>query len=161
MLDRPGRDGAVARRIAREAVRRALARVKGAYAIVVMCDQNPETLVAAKNASPLVLGLGEGENFVASDIPAILAHTRKMIFLEEGEIASVSKRGVSLMDLAGKTITRDSKEITWSASWMAASLQPSDRMASTSAPVTSEGPSVTLTAKSQRQRTCGSSGACR
>jgi glutamine---fructose-6-phosphate transaminase (isomerizing) len=98
-----------------EAVRRALARVRGAYAIVVMSDQNPDALVAAKNASPLVLGLGNGENFVASDIPAILAHTRQMIFLEEGEIANVSKAGVSLMDLSGKAITRPAREITWSA----------------------------------------------
>src|SRR5688572_13809716 len=74
-----------------DAVRRALERVQGAYAIVVMSDQHPETLVAAKNASPLVLGLGDGENFVASDIPAILAHTRKMLFLEEGEIATVTR----------------------------------------------------------------------
>src|SRR5215470_12817930 len=67
-----------------EAVRRALERVEGAYAIVVLSDHHPDTLVAAKNASPLVLGLGDGESFVASDIPAILAHTRKMMFLEEG-----------------------------------------------------------------------------
>ena len=73
----------------REAVRRALKQVQGAYAIVVMADHLPDQIVAAKNASPLVLGLGEGENFVASDIPAILQHTRQMIFLEEGEIAAV------------------------------------------------------------------------
>jgi glutamine---fructose-6-phosphate transaminase (isomerizing) len=98
-----------------EAVRRALERVEGAYAIVVLSDHHPDTLVAAKNASPLVLGLGDGESFVASDIPAILAHTRKMMFLEEGEIATVTKQGITLMDLAAKPIERAPREITWSA----------------------------------------------
>jgi len=98
-----------------EAVRRALAKVEGAYAIVVTADKLPDTLVAAKNASPLVLGLGEGENFVASDIPAILAHTRKMIFLEEGEIAELSRGGVRITDLEGRPRERPAKDIAWSA----------------------------------------------
>jgi glucosamine--fructose-6-phosphate aminotransferase (isomerizing) len=98
-----------------EAVRRALAKVEGAYAIVVMSDKLPDALVAAKNASPLVLGLGDGENFVASDIPAILAHTRKMLFLEEGEIAELSKQGVKITDLEGRPHERVAKEIQWSA----------------------------------------------
>jgi glucosamine--fructose-6-phosphate aminotransferase (isomerizing) len=98
-----------------EAVRRALARVEGAYAIVVISDKLPDTLVAAKNASPLVIGLGDGENFVASDIPAILAHTRKMLFLEEGEIAELSRKGVRITDLEGRERTRPFKEISWSA----------------------------------------------
>src|SRR5262245_23978215 len=97
-----------------DAVRRALGHVQGAYAIVVMSDKNPDQLVAAKNASPLVLGLGDGENFIASDIPAILAHTRKMVFLDEGEIATVSRAEVALMDLQGQAIARPAKEILWS-----------------------------------------------
>jgi glucosamine--fructose-6-phosphate aminotransferase (isomerizing) len=99
----------------REAVRRALKQVEGAYAIVVLADSQPDTIIAAKNASPLVLGLGEGENFVASDVPAILAHTRKMLFLEEGEIAELRKTGIEVIDLQGKGVTRAPKEITWSA----------------------------------------------
>jgi glucosamine--fructose-6-phosphate aminotransferase (isomerizing) len=99
----------------REAVRRALKQVQGAYAIVVMADSMPDQIVAAKNASPLVLGLGEGENFIASDVPAILMHTRKMLFLEEGEIAEVRKTGVEVTDLEGNKVTRAAKEITWSA----------------------------------------------
>jgi glucosamine--fructose-6-phosphate aminotransferase (isomerizing) len=98
-----------------DAVRRALARVEGAYAIVVMSDKLPDTLVAAKNASPLVLGLGDGENFVASDIPAILAHTRRMLFLEEGEIAELTRTGIKIADLEGHRKERAPKEITWSA----------------------------------------------
>ena len=99
----------------REAVRRALKQVEGAYAIVVLADSQPDTIVCAKNASPLVLGLGEGENFVASDVPAILAHTRKVIFLEEGEIAELKRSGIQLMDLDAKSLKRAPKEITWSA----------------------------------------------
>jgi glucosamine--fructose-6-phosphate aminotransferase (isomerizing) len=99
----------------REAVRRALKQVQGAYAIVVMADNLPDQIVAAKNASPLVLGLGEGENFIASDVPAILSHTRRMLFLEEGEIAEVRKTGVDVIDLEGHKVERPAKEITWSA----------------------------------------------
>jgi glucosamine--fructose-6-phosphate aminotransferase (isomerizing) len=99
----------------REAVRRALKQVHGAYAIVVMADSTPDQIVAAKNASPLVLGLGEGENFIASDVPAILMHTRRMMFLEEGEIAEVRKTGIEVIDLDGRKIERQPKEITWSA----------------------------------------------
>jgi glucosamine--fructose-6-phosphate aminotransferase (isomerizing) len=99
----------------REAVRRALKQVEGAYAIVVLSDKTPDRIVAAKNASPLVIGLGDGENFVASDVPALLAHTRRMVFLEEGEIAELRRDGVVLCDLEGRTVQRPVKEITWSA----------------------------------------------
>ena len=98
-----------------EAVRRALRLVEGAYAIVVMSDQEPGRIVAAKNASPLVLGLGEGETFIASDIPAILPYTRRMMFLEEGEIADVTTGGARLLDLEGRSISREPRQITWSA----------------------------------------------
>jgi glucosamine--fructose-6-phosphate aminotransferase (isomerizing) len=96
------------------AVRRSLMQVQGAYAICVLSDQTPNEIVAAKNASPLVLGQGEGENFVASDIPAILEHTKKMIFLEEGEIAEVSRSGIKIIDLQGKPVVREAKTIAWS-----------------------------------------------
>jgi glucosamine--fructose-6-phosphate aminotransferase (isomerizing) len=99
----------------REAVRRALKHVQGAYAICVLSDLRPEEIVAAKNASPLVVGLGEGENFVASDIPAILSHTRQMMFIEEGEIVELRKTGVRLIDLEGNVIERQPKLISWSA----------------------------------------------
>ncbi|HET6610758.1 MAG TPA: glutamine--fructose-6-phosphate transaminase (isomerizing) [Kofleriaceae bacterium] len=97
------------------AVARALARVVGAYAIVVMDDADPSTLVAAKNASPLVVGLGEGETFVASDITAILDETRSMIFVDEGEIVTVSRAGAKLSDFEGKAIEREPRTILWSA----------------------------------------------
>jgi len=97
------------------AVRRALAKVRGSYAFVVMSDNEPQTLVAAKNSSPLVIGLGENENFIASDVTAILAETRKVIFIEEGEVVTVTREAVAITDLEGKPITRATKTITWSA----------------------------------------------
>jgi glucosamine--fructose-6-phosphate aminotransferase (isomerizing) len=98
-----------------EAVRRALSQVQGAYAICVLSDATPDEIVAAKNASPLVLGQGEGENFIASDIPAILEHTKRMLFLEEGEIAEIKRTGIKIVDLQGRPVVREPKTITWSA----------------------------------------------
>jgi glutamine---fructose-6-phosphate transaminase (isomerizing) len=97
------------------AVRRSLAKVRGSYAFVVMSDKEPGTLVAAKNSSPLVVGLGEGENFVASDVTAILSETRKVIFIEEGELVTVTREGVQITDFEGKPKQREPKLITWSA----------------------------------------------
>jgi glutamine---fructose-6-phosphate transaminase (isomerizing) len=97
------------------AVRRSLAKVHGAYAIVVINDKDPNTLVAAKNSSPLVVGLGDNENFIASDITAILSETRKMIFVEEGEVVTLTRTGVSITDFDGKPRHREPKLITWSA----------------------------------------------
>src|SRR5205807_3903262 len=70
-----------------EATRQALNEVRGAYALAVLWSKAPGVIVAAKTASPLIIGLGQGENFLASDIPAFLAHTRKAVFLEDGEMA--------------------------------------------------------------------------
>src|SRR5215468_4724138 len=97
------------------AVRRALAKVRGSYAFVVMSDKEPGTLVAAKNSSPLVVGLGDGENFVASDVTAILSETRRVIFIDEGEVVTVTRAGVSITDFDGKPKIREAKTITWSA----------------------------------------------
>jgi glucosamine--fructose-6-phosphate aminotransferase (isomerizing) len=97
------------------AVRRSLAKVHGAYAIVVINDKDPDTMVAAKNSSPLVVGLGENENFIASDITAILSETRRMLFIEEGEVVTVTRTGVSITDFEGKPHHREPKVITWSA----------------------------------------------
>ena len=70
-----------------QAVRDTLAELKGAYAVCILCEHDKDTLIAAKQGSPMVVGLGEGEYFVASDIPAILSHTRNMVFMEDGEMA--------------------------------------------------------------------------
>ncbi len=97
------------------AVRASLKKVRGSFAFVVMSDKEPGTLVAAKNSSPLVVGLGEGENFVASDVTAILSETRKVIFVEEGEMVIVKASGVVITDFDGKVHQREPKIITWSA----------------------------------------------
>lgn len=96
------------------AVKSSLKELKGAYAIAALCEEEPNKLIAAKNGCPLVVGLGEGENFIASDIPAILNYTRKMIFLEDGDIVIMDDKGFRLEDAGGSVISRTPKEITWS-----------------------------------------------
>ncbi|MDE2491159.1 MAG: glutamine--fructose-6-phosphate transaminase (isomerizing) [Elusimicrobia bacterium] len=96
-----------------EAVRRALSEVKGAYALAVLWSEAPNTIIAAKTASPLIIGLGEGETFLASDIPAFLAHTRKAVFLEDGEMAVLKRDGVTFFNLAGKRLEKAPITISW------------------------------------------------
>src|SRR5881397_68994 len=98
-----------------EATRRAVQKLHGSFSIVVMSELERDRLVAAKTATPIVIGLGEKENLVASDIPAILEYTRDMIFLEDGEIAEVTREAVSLFDFAGQPHTRAPRRVTWDA----------------------------------------------
>ncbi len=97
------------------AVRAALGRVRGSYAIAVVAESRPHEVVAAKNASPLVIGYGVGENFLASDVPAILEHTREVVYLEEGELAVLTPGEVRLFTLAGAPVERAPRRIEWSA----------------------------------------------
>jgi glucosamine--fructose-6-phosphate aminotransferase (isomerizing) len=96
------------------AVRAALQEVEGAYAIAVMSVSEPERLVVAKNASPLVIGLGEGENLCGSDIPALLPYTRRMIILEDGQMAVLTCTGVVITSLDGKPVEPLVRTIDWS-----------------------------------------------
>ena len=98
-----------------EAVRAALNQVEGAYAICVLFDGVDDLLVAARRDAPLILGLGDGENFVASDIPAILGRTRDMVFLEEGDVVEVRDDRVSVTDLEGTPQERPSEKVLWDA----------------------------------------------
>ena len=95
------------------AVRRALGKVRGTYALAVVSQADPHTLVAAKNASPLVVGYGKGENYLASDVPAVLDRTRDVVFLEEGELVRLTKERVEIFDRDGKTVTRAPRRIDW------------------------------------------------
>jgi glutamine---fructose-6-phosphate transaminase (isomerizing) len=97
-----------------EAVRASLARVRGAYALVIGFQSNPELLIAAKTASPMVLGLGKGESFVASDVPALLPYTRDVLYLEEGEIAVLTREKITIENAQGEPVQRAHKHITWS-----------------------------------------------
>jgi glucosamine--fructose-6-phosphate aminotransferase (isomerizing) len=96
------------------AVRAALSRVRGAYALAIVSESEPDTIVVAKNASPLVIGIGDGEVLCGSDVPALLAHTRRMIFLEEGEMAELRAGGVRLETIAGERVNREPRRIDWS-----------------------------------------------
>jgi glutamine---fructose-6-phosphate transaminase (isomerizing) len=97
-----------------EAVRRALGKVEGAYALAVVCARQPDRIVVAKNASPLVIGLGDGETLCGSDIPALLGQTRQMMFLEDGEIAELTSAGARVENMAGEPIVRAARRIDWS-----------------------------------------------
>ncbi len=96
-----------------EAVRMALSEAYGAYALVV-AHQHHDEIVVARTVSPLVIGLGEGENFVASDVPALLPYTRRVIFLHDGDMAVVTREGVVVTDLAGNPVEREVVTVDWS-----------------------------------------------
>ncbi len=99
-----------------QAVRLALQQVRGAYAIAVVSAEQPDVLVGARlGGGPLVVGIGEGQQFLASDIPAILKHTRRVLILEEGEIATLRPLEVSLMRLDGSPLQREPLTIEWDA----------------------------------------------
>jgi glucosamine--fructose-6-phosphate aminotransferase (isomerizing) len=95
------------------ATRAAIARLEGSYAIVVLSSREPDCLIAAKNATPVVLGIGDGENFVASDIPALLDYTRNVVFLEDGELARVTSDAVEIVTFAGQLVRRSPRHVSW------------------------------------------------
>jgi glucosamine--fructose-6-phosphate aminotransferase (isomerizing) len=95
------------------AVRRGVKRLRGAYALVVMSRDDREHFVATRNASPLVLGLGEGENFLASDIPALIPYTREVVVLGEDEFAVLSKGEIRIVDPNGKDLGIKPTHIDW------------------------------------------------
>ena len=96
-----------------DAVRRAALRLTGAYAISVLCADEPDKIVVARNGPPVVVGLGESEYFVASDVPGILHHTRNLYFLGDGDVAVLTRDGVQLTDLHGNAVKRHVQRILW------------------------------------------------
>ena len=97
----------------KEAIRKAISKIRGSYALTIMNVRDKNTLYLAKQASPLVVGLGNRENFVASDIPALLPYTRKVVFLEDGEIAKLTSDGLFVKDMNGNPVKKTHKIITW------------------------------------------------
>ena len=98
-----------------EAFQRTIGEIRGAFALVVIHRLNPHCIYVAKKGSPLVLGLGERENFVASDVPALLAYTRDVIFLEDDELAVVEQQTVTVLNVSGQKIEKPVRRIQWTA----------------------------------------------
>ncbi|WP_418961709.1 glutamine--fructose-6-phosphate transaminase (isomerizing) [Veillonella atypica] len=96
-------------------VRRMLDRVDGAYALEIICADEPDKIICTKKENPLVIGLGKGENFVASDIPAIINYTRDTYILNDGELAIVTRDNVSVFDRAGHAIDKEVFHVSWNA----------------------------------------------
>jgi glutamine---fructose-6-phosphate transaminase (isomerizing) len=97
----------------RAAVQRAVKQLEGIYALVLLHKDEPQKLVAARMGPPLVVGLGEGERFLASDIPALLPYTRQFLFLEDGDVVSVTPGAHVITGADGKTVERQPQQITW------------------------------------------------
>ncbi len=98
----------------RKAVQNAIKKLKGSYAIVVITENEPGVIIGARKESPLVIGIGENENFIASDIPAFLKYTNKVKYMEDGEICEVRKNEVKIFDLDGNEVSREEKIVEWS-----------------------------------------------
>lgn len=95
------------------AVKRALKDVEGAYAIGVVSKDNPDLLVAARHGSPLIVGLGDGEAFIASDVPAIMKYTRKVLYIDNGQVCEIKRDGYKIEDLDGNPQKLDVKTVDW------------------------------------------------
>ncbi|MBP3780176.1 MAG: glutamine--fructose-6-phosphate transaminase (isomerizing) [Selenomonas sp.] len=96
-------------------VREVLRRIEGSYSLVFMSSKHPGTLIATKQDNPLVIGVGEGENFIASDIPAIIARTRRTYILSDGELAVITKDSIKISNRQGEPVTKKIFEVNWNA----------------------------------------------
>ena len=96
-----------------EAVNRMLSRVEGTYALGILCTDTPDRIIAVRKDAPLLLGFGQGENFIASDVTALLRHTRDVVYMDDGELAIVTAEGVRLYDERRRPIEKEHHHIDW------------------------------------------------
>jgi glucosamine--fructose-6-phosphate aminotransferase (isomerizing) len=96
-----------------KAVQRALHDVEGAYAIGVICKDNPDVLVAARHGSPLIVGLGEDEAFIGSDVPAIMKYTRQVLYIDNGQVCEIRRDGYKVEDIDGNPVQLEVKHVDW------------------------------------------------
>ncbi len=97
----------------REAVQKTVAQLEGSYALGILCREHPGVLYAVRNASPLIIGLSEEGNFIASDIPAVLAHTRRVVHLADGDMACLTTNGIQVWDAAGQPTEKPVRVVDW------------------------------------------------
>jgi len=95
------------------AVKRALQDVSGAYAIGVICKEHPDLMVAARHGSPLIVGLGDGEAFIGSDVPAIMKYTRKVIYIDNGQVCEIRRDRYTIQDIQGNPVQLEVKQVDW------------------------------------------------
>jgi len=94
-------------------VMKAVARLEGSYALGVLCADRPDTLYAVREASPLILGIGVGENYFASDVTALVSYTKNAVYLDDGEFAELTPRGITVYDCSGKQLDKPVSRVTW------------------------------------------------
>jgi len=97
----------------RSAVRHAMTRLEGSFALGILCADLPDTIIAVKKDSPLIFGFGDGENYIASDVPAILKYTQEVAYLDDGDMAVINSTGVTFYDAAGDSVEKKREVITW------------------------------------------------
>ncbi|MCG3205253.1 MAG: Glutamine--fructose-6-phosphate aminotransferase [isomerizing] [Elusimicrobia bacterium] len=96
-----------------QAVLAALKEIKGTFALGIVCSDIPDVVLGARRDCPLIVGMGDGQNFLASDVPAILSYTREVVFLEDGDLAVLSQNGVEFLNVSGKVVQRKVHKISW------------------------------------------------
>ena len=96
-----------------KAVRLTLGRIEGSYALGILCADRPDSMIAVKKDSPLIFGFGEGENFIASDVPAILKHTREVVYLNDGDMVDFNADGAVFYNMAGERVEKQPEHIAW------------------------------------------------